>query len=126
MEKKIVVTSRDYDLMTNYIHHNPKKASSYSMLRLAKELHEAKIVDGDKTPPGLIGLNSEVLLYEKTLGKEIKAQLVLPKEVSPKLNKISIFSPLALALLGYREGDTIEWELIGTIRRYKVLRVTNS
>jgi regulator of nucleoside diphosphate kinase len=42
-------------------------------------------------------------------GKEIKFQIVYPEEADIKNNKISILSPVATALIGYRINDTIEW-----------------
>jgi regulator of nucleoside diphosphate kinase len=125
MAKKIVVTERDYALISHFINYNPKNLSPYSYLRLLEELKEANIVAGDEIPQGVIGLNSEVTLYENTLGKEICVTLVLPSKVNPQENKISIFSPLGVVLIGYREGDIVEWEVHGTIRQYKTLKVIN-
>lgn len=126
MSKKIVVTERDYDLISKFVNYNPHNLSSYSYSRLLEELKEAKVVAGDQLPEGVIGLNSEVTLYENTLGKEIKITLVVPSKVNPKNNKISIFSPLGVALIGYHEGDSVEWEVHGTVRQYKVLQVNNT
>jgi regulator of nucleoside diphosphate kinase len=126
MAKKIIVTERDYALISKFINYNPKNLSYYAYSRLVDELKEASIVAGDKTPQGVIGLNSEVMLYENTLGKEIKVTLVLPSKVNPKNNMVSIFSPLGVALIGYREGDSVEWEVHGSVRKYKILQVNNS
>lgn len=126
MAKKIIVTERDYALISKFINYNPKNLSYYAYSRLVDELKEASIVAGDKTPQGVIGLNSEVMLYENTLGKEIKVTLVLPSKVNPKNNMVSIFSPLGVALIGYREGDSLEWEVHGNVRKYKILQVYNA
>lgn len=126
MAKKIIVTERDYALISRFINYNPKNLSYYAYSRLVDELKEANIVAGDKTPQGVIGLNSEVMLYENTLGKELKITLVLPSKVNPKNNMVSIFSPLGVALIGYREGDSVEWEVHGSIRKYKILQVYNA
>jgi len=37
--------------------------------------------------------------------------------------KISILAPIATALLGYREGDEIEWPTPGGRRRFKIVKV---
>lgn len=125
MSKKIVVTERDYALIFKFINYNPRNLSSYSYLRLLEELKEANIVAGDEIPQGVIGLNSEVTLYENTLGKKVCVTLVMPSKVDPQNKKISIFSPLGVVLIGYREGDTVEWEVHGAVRQYKVLQVIN-
>lgn len=125
MLKKIVVTERDYTLISRFINANAKKISNYSYLRLLEELKEANIVAGDQPPSGVIGLNSEVTLFENTLGKELKVTLVMPSKTDPQQNRVSIFSPLGIALIGYHEGDVVEWEVHGAVRQYKVLRVIN-
>lgn len=125
MKKKIVVTERDYALISRFINYNPKNLSTYSYLRLLEELKEANIIAGDQLPRGVIGLGSEVKLFEKTLGKQLTVTLVLPAKVDPQHNRISIFSPLGVALIGYREGDKVAWEVHGTVRQYKVLEVIN-
>ncbi len=125
MRKKIIVTERDYFLMSNFISYNPSKLSEYTFSRLSKELKEAKIVAEDKTPRGVIRLYSEVDLLENTLHKRLKVKFVLPSEADARQQKISIFSPLGMALIGYQEGDEVAWELHGVVRRYQVLKVTN-
>jgi regulator of nucleoside diphosphate kinase len=41
--------------------------------------------------------------------KQIQFQIVYPENANIKENKISIFSPIATALIGYKTGDEIEW-----------------
>ena len=41
--------------------------------------------------------------------KPIQFQIVYPDKANMKENKISIFSPIATALIGYKVGDEIDW-----------------
>ena len=41
--------------------------------------------------------------------KQIQFQIVYPENANFKENKISIFSPIATALIGYKVQDEIEW-----------------
>lgn len=125
MEKKIIVTERDYLLISNFINYNRHMLSAYTLDRLSKELEEARVVAEEKTPQGVIRLNSAVELLENTLDKRLKIKFVLPSEADPRQQKISIFSPLGMALIGYQEGDVVEWELHGIVRQYQVLKVVN-
>lgn len=126
MEKKIVVTQSDYMLILNFIKNNAKILSPYTFSRLSEELAQAKVVAEDKHPKGIIKLNSEVELWENTLKMPIKIKFVIPSVADAKQNRISIFSPLGIALIGYQEGDLVEWELHGIMRQYQVLKVTNA
>ena len=46
-----------------------------------------------------------------------------PPTLTLRKAKISILAPIATALLGYREGDEIEWPTPGGRRRFKVIKV---
>ena len=37
--------------------------------------------------------------------------------------KVSVLAPIGTALLGYRAGETVEWEVPGGVRRLKIEQV---
>lgn len=39
--------------------------------------------------------------------------------------RISVFSPLGVALIGFSKGDTVEWSLPGGLKKLKILAVKN-
>lgn len=77
--------------------------------RLIKELESAKIVEPEAIPSNVVTMNSIVKLSFLNDNKQLQFQIVYPGEANIKENKISIFSPIATALIGYRVGDEIEW-----------------
>jgi regulator of nucleoside diphosphate kinase len=46
--------------------------------------------------------------------------LVFPSEANFDEGKISVLAPVGTAMLGYRVGDSIEWEVPSGRRRLKV------
>jgi len=60
---------------------------------------------------------------EDSEGKVITYQIVGDAEADIKENKISISSPLARALIGKHEGDSVEVNAPGGIREYSILGV---
>ena len=52
-------------------------------------------------------------------------KMVIPKDANLAENKISVFSPLSVALIGFREGASVDWVLPGGLRKIKILKVTN-
>src|SRR5699024_5241835 len=76
---------------------------------LSKELSEALIVPPEKMPRDIVTMNSKVKITFHKSKKQIELKIVYPFEVDSSQNKISIFSPIAAALIGYKVGDTIEW-----------------
>lgn len=76
---------------------------------LLNELHSAEIVEPEEIPGDVVTMNSIVKIRFLNSNKSIQIQIVYPDEANIKENKLSIFSPVATALLGYRVGDEIEW-----------------
>lgn len=77
--------------------------------KLLMELDSAEIVDPESIPANVVTMNSIVKLSFLNTDKRIQFQLVYPEQANIKENKISIFSPIATALIGYKVKDEIEW-----------------
>lgn len=48
----------------------------------------------------------------------------MPDAADIKKNKVSVFAPIAIALLGYRKGSTTRLEMAGGIQEFEILKVT--
>jgi regulator of nucleoside diphosphate kinase len=90
---------------------------------LAQELDRAEIVRSRDIPADTVTMHSHVLVRDLDTGKESTYTLVFPSGADIAKGKISILAPIATALLGYREGDEIEWPTPGGRRRLNVIRV---
>jgi len=76
---------------------------------LKKELNSAKIVEPQEIPANVVTMNSIVKISFLNSDKHIEFRIVYPDQANLKENKISIFSPIATALIGYKVADEIEW-----------------
>jgi regulator of nucleoside diphosphate kinase len=77
--------------------------------RLIKELESAKIVEPESIPSNVVTMNSIVKMSFLNNNLQVQFQIVYPDQANIKENKISIFSPIATALIGYKVNDEIEW-----------------
>jgi regulator of nucleoside diphosphate kinase len=84
---------------------------------LLDEIKKAKLLEPRQIPPDVVTMHSIVRLRYLDVSKTIDVQLVYPEEADIKNGKISIFAPVATALLGYRQGDSIEWKVPGGTTR---------
>jgi len=89
---------------------------------LEQELDRAEIVGPESLPRGIVTMNSEVRLLDLDSGEVRIYHLIFPNQNRTD-NSISVLAPIGTALLGYREGDVIEWRVPKGIRRLKVLDV---
>jgi transcription elongation factor GreA len=76
-------------------------------------------VDGD----GRVVFGATVEIEDLDSGDVRRWQIVGEDEADIKHGKISITSPIARALIGRREGDTVEVQAPGGVRGYEILAV---
>lgn len=90
---------------------------------LLNELKLGRLVEPEEIPETVVTMNSVVTITFLESGKEISFQLVYPDKADVHKNKISIFSPIATALLGYQTGDEIEWCVPAGMTKIKIKEI---
>jgi len=108
---KIIINRLDYARIKKCINDAKqfKSISNTEAEKLMKELDSAKIVEPEAIPSNVVTMNSIVKLSFLNNKKQVQFQIVYPNQANLKENKISIFSPIATALIGYKVADEIEW-----------------
>ncbi len=90
---------------------------------LMKELNSAKIVEPEKIPSNVVTMNSIVKISFLNSNQQIQFQIVYPKQANVKEKKISIFSPIATALIGYQVGDEVEWLVPAGLTKIRIDKI---
>jgi regulator of nucleoside diphosphate kinase len=104
------------------LRHSPDSAAN--VLALEEELDRAEVVPPHEIPADTVTMNSEVRLKDLDSGKVMVYRVVYPNtRASGTADAVSVLAPLGTALLGYRSGDVIEWQVPRGLRRLKVLAV---
>lgn len=121
--KKVTLTKNDYTRIYKAITDakNSKTINSNEAEKLLSELSKAEIVPSEKIDNDVVTMNSEVKLFFENTQKEQSFKIVYPQDSNLKENKISIFSPIATALIGYKIGDEIEWIVPGGMTKIKIV-----
>lgn len=88
--------------------------------KLINELNSATILDPDKIPGDVVTMNSVVKITFVDAGKQQEFKIVYPNEANLKEKRVSIFSPVATALIGFRVGDLIEWMVPGGLTKIRI------
>jgi regulator of nucleoside diphosphate kinase len=61
---------------------------------------------------------------KKRLITELKNALIVKDDALPaKQNKISVFAPIGIALLGYKVGSKVQWEMPNGLKTFEILGV---
>jgi regulator of nucleoside diphosphate kinase len=124
-ERDIFITEEDHDKLTQLL--NGVRQRRFRDLahveQLDSELDRARVVSADEIPPDVVTMNSQVALRDLDTGEDIVMTLVFPHEANVDARKVSVLAPLGTAVLGYRAGDVIEWQVPAGTRRLKLERV---
>lgn len=94
-------------------------------MTLAYELSRAIVVKDNEFPAQTIRLNSKVQIEDTATQKITELTIVMPPHADIKQRKISILTPMAAALIGFKKGDEVEWRMPSGLKKYKILEVVD-
>ena len=120
MSKKLIyITDNDMKRLKELIIEADNKDKKY-LRELEDELDKGEVVNSRDIPNNIITMNSKVRLRDINTQKEMICWLVFPDDSNADQGKISILAPIGTALLGYKVGDIIEWEVPAGVTKLKV------
>ncbi|HVW67373.1 MAG TPA: nucleoside diphosphate kinase regulator [Steroidobacteraceae bacterium] len=90
---------------------------------LRLELERALVLAPEQVPADVITMRARVRVLDLISRERREFVLVYPAEADLSAGRVSVLAPLGTALLGYREGDEVEWVMPGGLRRLQVERV---
>lgn len=106
-------------LAESAIQRNPELAD-----RLLDEIGRARIVPAAKLPPNVVAIGRAVTYRDETTGQETSVTPVYPEDADIGRGRISILTPIGVALIGLAEGASLHWDTRdGTRRVLTVLHV---
>ena len=118
----IYITELDYNRLSGLIDRTRERNGTDReyLNKLEAELDRAEIVERKDIPRDVITMRSKVRLKDLVSGESNTYSLVFPTEADSAEGKISVLAPIGTAILGYRQGDTIEWPVPSGVRKLKV------
>ncbi|HTI96431.1 MAG TPA: transcription elongation factor GreA [Rudaea sp.] len=115
------------DLKENAEYHAAREQQGFAEGRI-KELEAAlsyaEVIDVARLQPnGKIVFGATVQLADEDSGEEVTYQIVGDLEADIKQHLISVSSPIARAMIGKSEGDSIEFQAPNGIKNYEIVSV---
>ncbi|MEI6459475.1 MAG: transcription elongation factor GreA [Pseudomonadota bacterium] len=115
------------DLSENAEYHAARDNQSFIEGRIAEidfRLGNAEVIDVSKLPHnGRVVFGVTVDLESQDDSVQVTYQIVGEDEADIRQNLIAITSPIARALIGKEEGDEVEVQAPGGVRRYEIVAV---
>ena len=88
------------------------------------KLSVAQIIDPSEIDAGgKVVFGSTIELEDEDSGAKVTYQIVGEDEADIKFGRVNISSPIARALIGKDEGDSVEFQAPGGLKRYEVIAV---
>ncbi|MDN3689124.1 GreA/GreB family elongation factor [Cyclobacterium jeungdonense] len=120
-----IIKTSDVDIIFTLVNHLNPNEKTKEVRQLVSEIQKAKKVTDAAMPQKVIQLNSYFEVKFEKNDQLIAMTLVLPENADLASSKLSLFSPLGVALIGYKEGDRVDWPLPVGRRIIQILKVKN-
>ena len=114
------------DLSENAEYHAAKERQGFIEGRLQElegKIGRAQVIDTAKMSGTIVKFGATVTVADEDTDEESTYQIVGEDEADVKSGKISITSPIARALIGKDEGDSIEVPAPGGKKYYEIIKV---
>ena len=95
------------------------------ILTLEERLKVAGVVDKDTLDKDVVNIGSVVKLLDCEFNEELEYRIVSSMEGSSGSNNLTDKSPVGEALMGHREGETVEVHAPKGIFQLKILKIEN-
>lgn len=119
--EQLIIVKKELELLKKHL--KASDLSAYNKEKLLAELQSARVVSEDELPEDAVCINAEVMIKEVESGQKFTFHLVLPAEADMKSRKVSVFAPIGIALLGYRAGSKVQWEMPDGLKTFTILGV---
>lgn len=125
MEKRIIITTHDHKRLIDLIESVSLKNKMPELAKhLYNELIKAEVVPQERIPANVVTMNSRLFLKETSSERKAELTITYPQDADNLQRKVSIFSPIGVALLGKRVGDVASWHTPKGSRWFEILKVT--
>jgi regulator of nucleoside diphosphate kinase len=124
MEGKILITINDYQRLTGLIGFSSlKKKMPVMVNRLNNKFRAAKILSQNRILGSVVTMNSRILLKEIAQDRQAEVTITYPQDGDGHEGRISVFSPIGIALLGRQVGDTVSWKVPTGIGHFVITKI---
>ncbi|AZI32085.1 GreA/GreB family elongation factor [Kaistella carnis] len=121
MSQDIVLTTGIYNLIKDHLRR--KRTTIEEENILLEQLRNAKQVLRRELPEDVVTVNCEVKIKDVETNEEEKYLFVQTNREKAKKGKYSILSPIALATIGNKVGDVINWPFENGEKKIEILSV---
>jgi len=124
---QLVLRKDDYEILISYLNNMYGRAAfdCKNAEELKHELKKAKLVNEADFPSDVVRLNSKVKIKTEKIDEIMELMIVTPDKADIKKRKISIMAPIGTALIGFRQGQKVKWQVPSGKKTFTIMEVIN-
>jgi regulator of nucleoside diphosphate kinase len=124
----LLLRQDDYEVLLSYLRGTQINTAfdRHNAEDLQMELKKAKLVNKQDFPPDVVRINSKVKIRENSKNSVMELVLVTPDKADIKQRRISIMAPIGTALIGFRKGQKVAWQVPSGRKTFTIMEVTNT
>ncbi len=119
-DQPIVISEPDARVLRGLLARAANGHDQEHLEELSLELERAQVLQPEQVAPDVVTMHKLLRILDLSNGSSQELTLVSPAEANVSARRISVLAPLGTALLGYREGDEVEWVMPGGVRRLRI------
>lgn len=125
---KAIAEAREHgDLSENAEYHAARERQSFIEGRVAEledKISRAQVIDPTKLSGDTVKFGATVTVADEDTDEEMTYQIVGELEADVKAGKIAVTSPIARALVGKSEGDSVEVATPKGAKAYEIVKIS--
>lgn len=119
-DQPIVISEPDARVLRGLLARAARGHDQEHLEELSLELERAQVLQPEQVAADIVTMHKQVRIVDLSNGTQQELTLVSPAEANVSARRISVLAPLGTALLGYRQGDEVEWLMPGGVRRLRI------
>ncbi len=128
IDNQVVLSKKDFAVLNEYIHnlHGMQVNEKENFHKLSIELGKAKVVEEEAFPGDVVGINARVTNTDLSTKRDMHITIVMPPHADIREKRISVMAPIGTALIGFRKGQEVSWEVPAGRKTFLIADVDNS
>ena len=126
-QDQVILLKKDFEILNNYVKnlHGMQVNEKENFRKLSQELQKAELVSVDDFPNDVVRLDSTVVVRDIQTNRDMTITIVMPASADIKQKKVSVLAPIGTALIGFRKGQKVSWEVPAGKKDFIIMHVEN-
>ena len=127
-DNQVILLKRDFEVLNEYVKnlHGMQVNEKENFRKLSQELSKARLVSDEEFPEDIVRIDSKVVIRDIDNKRDMNITIVMPQNADIKQKRVSVLAPIGTALIGFRKGQKVSWQVPAGTKTFKIMEVDNT